>query len=139
MIRFLLIKNTVEPHQAQQCHTWLREWAFLLAFCKAIYRHLQLMLCKNLRSPLKICGATHIFQTLLQIPLNKLSANKLKSVRKFLTLLIFSALHTSTVCQNTVLFLQMLFSHFRPHHIHYNISCFSKLKNYRCNCFFFNR
>ena len=34
-------------------YEWLREWAFLLAFCKAIYGILQLMLCKNLRSPLK--------------------------------------------------------------------------------------
>jgi len=29
---------------------------------------LKLMVAKSLRSPLKICGATHIFLTLLQIP-----------------------------------------------------------------------
>ncbi len=36
------------------------------------------MVAKSLRSPLKICGATHIFLTLLQIPPTLLTTNKLK-------------------------------------------------------------
>ena len=45
-----------------------KRWDFFLPFCKAI-KKLKLMVAKSLRSSLKICGATHIFLTLLQIPL----------------------------------------------------------------------
>ena len=43
---------------------------------------LKLMVAKSLRSPLKKCGATHIFLTLLQIPPNKLATNKLKKEQR---------------------------------------------------------
>ena len=40
------------------------------------------MVAKSLRSPLKICGATHIFLTLLQIPPNYLTTIKLKKEQR---------------------------------------------------------
>ena len=55
---------------------------FILVFFATQLQKLKLMVAKSLRSPLKICGATHIFLTLLQIPLNKLSANKLKKEQR---------------------------------------------------------
>ena len=66
---------------------------------------LKLMVAKSLRSPLKICGATHIFLTLLQIPLNKLSANKLKKEQPH-GCSFFNWLHVRKL--NWTIFLQMV-------------------------------